>query len=207
MDFAAKKSSMLELVQKHHAGQFRVGEVPVWHHLARVSGLLETVLGETREGAAGEREDIIVAALAHDSMEDTAVTPDELKAILGEHGLALVEGMTNRFGDDHPEPYVHQVIESEEGVRLIKLSDLFDNCTSVTYNLFGLGTKWNDEYFLPIVRPMIAAIIPTPFHAFSRTGELLKAMVRASYANLLEEHRRYKEAGRNGVATITRESK
>ncbi|MEK9152432.1 MAG: hypothetical protein AAB692_03635 [Patescibacteria group bacterium] len=207
MDFADKKSAMLDLVQKYHAGQFRAGEVPVWHHLARVSGLLETVLDATREGSASEREDVIIGALAHDSMEDTTVTPAELRAILGLHGLALVEGMTNRFGDDHPEPYVHQVVENEEGVRLIKLSDLFDNCTSVTFNLYALGTKWNDEYFLPIVRPMISAIMPTLFHAYPKTSEILKAMVRASYANLLEEHRRYKEAGRNDVATITRREK
>jgi hypothetical protein len=119
-----------------------------------------------------------------------------MEAIIGQLGVSYIEGMTNSFGDDHPEPYVRQVSQAAEGVRLIKLSDLADNCTNVTYTLFALGTKWAEEYFLPIVRPMIAAVLPTEFSKYPRTSEKLKTQVAASYAILLAEVDRFKAEGK-----------
>lgn len=191
--FAARREKALELMKKKHAGQTRSGGVPVWHHLDRVSRTLERVLAETKEGTAEEREAIALAGLGHDSIEDTDVTKAELLEAFGPRGLELIEGMTNRLGDDHPDQYVAQVRASDEGTRLIKLSDLHDNCTHVVYNLAWLGTKWNAEYFLPIVRPMISAIIETKFTAFPQAAERLKNAVRASYATLLDEHARMEE--------------
>ena len=194
-EFQQKRAAALAFVQKAHAGQTRVGDVPVWHHLDHVSRVLELVLDESQEGTPEERETVALAGLGHDALEDTLVTREEMLAVFGEHGLALIEGMTNRFGDDHPEPYVRQVAESEEGVRLIKLSDLYDNCTSVTYNLFALGTKWTEEYFLPIVTPMIEVVLPTRFSTYQKSAGRLTGMVRISFAILREELARYKAAG------------
>lgn len=197
MTFEDKRAKGIELVKRVHDGQTRAdGSVPAWYHLVRVSATLQTVLGETGEGAPEEREIIALAALAHDSIEDTEVTREELVEHFGERGLALVEGMTNRFGDDHPAPYVKQVAAAEEGVRLIKFADLYDNCTSVTYCLYSLGSKWAEGYFLPIVTPMIEALLPTEFATYPKAAERLKGMVRVSRRILLEEVARYKETGR-----------
>ena len=190
MDFETKKQEALALVQRVHAGQVRAGGVPVWHHLARVSRTLEVVLNETEEGPAEEREAIVLAAFAHDALEDTPVTKEEILAACGQRGLELVVGMTNSFGDDHPEPYVAQVAASDEGTRLIKFSDLYDNLSGAAYNLYILTTKWNEDYFLPIVRPMIAKLMTTDFTVYPKTAERLKGMVRVAYDRLLEEHRR-----------------
>lgn len=184
-----QRARAIALVRTAHAGQKR-SDGPVWHHLDRVSRLLEIILGETKEGTETKRQTISLAALGHDSLEDTSVTAEELRAVFGQDGLALIEGMTNRFGDDHPEPYVKQVAAAAEEVRLIKLSDLYDNCTSVIFTLNALGPKWNDEFFLPIVRPMVAAVLETEFKTYPETAKMLKSMVRASFTQLLDEHQR-----------------
>ena len=38
--------------------------------------------------------DTIAAGLLHDVLEDTAVTPEQLKAEFGDHIFALVDGVT-----------------------------------------------------------------------------------------------------------------
>lgn len=195
--FAEKKAAGQAFVAAIHAGQTRAdGSVPAWYHLARVSFVLERVLAETGEGTAEEREAIALAALGHDSLEDTDVEPKELEKRFGARGLQLIEGMTNRLGDDDHGPYVRQVAAAEEAVRLIKLADLYDNLTGVTYDLFVLGSKWTDEWFRPIVEPMIETVLPTAFTTYPRTAERLCGMVRIAHALLKEESARYKAAGR-----------
>lgn len=183
----------LRLVKKYHAGQVRAGGVPVWHHLARVSGILETVLADTGEGTPEGRADIVLAALGHDTLEDTEVRESELEEIFGARALSLIKGMTNTFGDDHPEPYVAQVAAAEEGTRLIKLADLLDNTMGATYNLYALGVKWCDEFYLPIIRPMIPAVTRSEFSTYPVAAEKLKGMVATVYELFLEELERFRK--------------
>lgn len=191
--YAKKRKEILDFIKLIHAGQVRAGNVPVWHHLDRVSKLLEIIMEEEAEGTESERQIISLAGLGHDSLEDTDVTEEELQKYFGEEGLKLIVGMTNRFGDEHPEPYVAQVCGANEGVRLIKLSDLYDNCASVIYTLKELGTKWVDNYFLPIVTPMIEAVVKTEFRIYPKSAERFKKMVTTSYAMLCNECEKFKE--------------
>lgn len=168
----------LKLVKKFHAGQTRASNVPVWHHLARVSRQLEFVLHKTLEGTERERDIIVIASLAHDSLEDTKVTKAELEKVLGKDGLAIVEGMTNTWGDDHPKEYVEKVAGSSEAVRLVKMSDMIENITSVALNLKILGLKFADEYFSPIIEPMYEALINTKFTTFPETAERMMFLMK-----------------------------
>jgi hypothetical protein len=137
---------------------------------------------------------MVIAALGHDALEDTPVTADELRPVFGDRGVALVQGMTNPIGDHDHGPYVLQVAAAEEAVRLIKLSDLYDNCTGVAYCLFALGVPWTEEFFLHVTRPMIAALEKTTFSLYPRTAALLFGMVRTSFALLEDEVARYRAA-------------
>lgn len=185
--FFKKRLTALRLVQRLHHGQMRGdGTEPGWHHLDRVSRILEHTLARYEEGTQRERDTIALAGLGHDALEDTDASDKELQAYFGQDGLALIQGMTNRDGDAHTEGYVRQIVASEEGVRLIKFADLYDNCMSVNYGLFTLGTAWTKGFFLPIVTPMIAAVIPTSFTKFSKTAECLKQMVLRAEETLLE---------------------
>lgn len=182
----------VRFVQKKHAGQFRAGGVPAWHHLARVSQTLATLLQRTKEGTRSEREHIIVAALGHDVLEDTAATERDVVAVFGDRSTELVRGMTNTWGDDHTKPYERQIVQSEEAVRLIKLADLYDNYTSVTHHVRELGTTWTKTWFLPIVAPMYRAVSKTKFVVYPNTAGMLIAMVSVASELLQGELRRTK---------------
>ena len=191
--FAKKRTAALALVKRIHSGQMRGdGTEPAWHHLDRVSRVLEHILDEESEGTKEEREVIHLSALGHDSLEDTTVTRKELEKCFGMEGTKLIQGMTNTLGDHHDvRPYVKQICASAEGVRLIKLADLYDNCTSVSYGLFALGVKWTRSFFLPIVEPMVKAVTVTKFSVFPRSSDRLKILVRSAHRTLLENVERY----------------
>ncbi len=187
-----KHRNALKFVKKKHAGQFRANKVPVWHHLARVSKLLELILEKNREGKSKERFTIILAALGHDLIEDTKVTDTEIVKIFGVDGFELIEGMTNEWGDKFKAPYIRKVLRAPEGVRLIKLADLYDNIVGVVYNLKKLGSAWTKSYFLPIVMPMQKALRKSDFRTYKKTANLLNSMVELGLNLLIEEVRRYR---------------
>ena len=179
----------LLFVQKKHHGHFRGGGMPEWQHLLRVSELLCHTLSATKEGTASEWRMIYLSALGHDLLEDTKATKKEIGAVFSLRGLALIEGMTNEIGDSDHSAYIQAMTNAEEAVRLIKLSDLYDNFTSVVFNLSFLGPKWTTSFLLPKVTPMHTAIKKTNFIRYKRTAEFLIKMVDSSAALLESELR------------------
>lgn len=193
MSFGGKYQRAARFVQKKHRGQFRAGRVPVWHHLARVSRLLAVILSKHKEGSPKERLVVILAALGHDLIEDTSAKEEEVRSIFGNEGLAIIRSMTNRWGDKHPAPYVKQVIHSPEIVRLVKLSDLYDNITNAAFNIRLLGVRWVTSYFLPIVLPMRKALIRTRFSRYRRSAAELITLVEIAASILDDELERFKK--------------
>ncbi|HEY9842936.1 MAG: hypothetical protein ACAI44_33455 [Candidatus Sericytochromatia bacterium] len=188
-DFQSAFNRAFDFVKLKHAGQYHANHLPVWHHLARVSERLTQLLELHQEGDSEQRALISLAALGHDLFEDTDVAEEDVIAVFGPDGYRLIAGMTNEHGDESIEPYVQKMAQEPEAVRLIKLADLCDNVTSVTYNLISLGPRWAREFFLPIVHPMIEMILSAEFTLYARSAQELKSYLRASYALLeLEYH-------------------
>lgn len=181
----------LAFVRTHHTG-VRSSGAPIWHHLARVSDVLESVLSVHGEGTADERFQVTLAALGHDLLEDTQVSEADVRRVFGDRGYELIWGMTNEQGDDDVTAYVKKVSEAEELVRLIKLADLFDNCSNVAYNMPSLGVSWVESFFLRVVTPMKEAVSKTSFETYRETARDLSAMVQHSYEVLLRETARTK---------------
>jgi (p)ppGpp synthase/HD superfamily hydrolase len=181
----------LHFVREKHVGQFHAKNLPVWHHMARVSNRLDFALNIFSEGVQTERETIVLAALGHDVLEDTNATQEEVRDIFGEDALEIILGMTNDWGDENITPYVEKVVSGPESVRLTKLSDLCDNMTSVTYTLPILGQDWLHSFFLPIVTPMKTALVETEFKKFTQTANLLTEMVDVADIILRNEAQRY----------------
>lgn len=177
--------------EKKHAGQMHANNVPVTHHLARVSECLLYFLNLNREGTVRERAIISLAALGHDILEDTEVKPDEVKNVFGEKCFKLIWGSTNEWGDQDISPYVRKVTAASEEVRLIKLADLADNITSVAYNIAVLGIEWTTSYFLPIVTPMKEAVRRTSFRRYQKTAQDLICIIDLYYGVLLTELERF----------------
>ena len=185
----------LRFVQEKHRRQFRAGGVPVWHHLVRVSRLLNICFENTKEGNARERFVVSLAALGHDLLEDTNAEEKETRDVFDDYGYELICGMTNRWGDKDVGLYVRQMRGAEEAVRIIKLADLYDNISNVTYNLKLLGLRWTHSYFLPIVEPMRKMIIKTRFGKYKKTANTLIFLVKGA-TRLLEYEIKNLEGGK-----------
>jgi (p)ppGpp synthase/HD superfamily hydrolase len=184
--FETKRGKILTFVKKYHSKCTRKGPAEEdWHHADRVSWLLELILRENGEfnqvsGVAA------LAALGHDLVEDTRAKETEIKKVFGKEGFIIIEGMTNRKGDKIVGEYVKQVCLAPELVRLVKLSDLFDNCASILYNLDRIGGAWTKKVYLPIVTPMATEIVKTTFEEYPETGATLKNAMQAIFKTLVQ---------------------
>ena len=115
-----------------HEGQFRLtGDAYVEHPLA-VAGILAELHLDT---------DTLVAALLHDTVEDTPVTRDDIRASFGEPVAKLVDGVTKlgkihvRTAEQHQAENIRKMLVAmAEDVRvvLIKLGDRLHNMRTVS---------------------------------------------------------------------------
>ena len=119
LDFAARK----------HAGHRRKGEAkePYINHLAEVARLVA-------EATDGRDTDLVVAALLHDTIEDTGVTHAELVAGFGSE----VAGIVLECTDDHSLPKAERKrLQAEtaplksDRARMLKIADKTSNLRSI----------------------------------------------------------------------------
>ena len=69
-----KYERMRELVRARHRAQSRNGgKVPYAQHCERVAQLLAFVLDTTKEAQALDRENMVLASMGHDLIEDTEI--------------------------------------------------------------------------------------------------------------------------------------
>jgi (p)ppGpp synthase/HD superfamily hydrolase len=129
-------TELLMLILKYHAGQTRVGNRedgksdPQIEHLFRVFvGLLQpcdhypSSLRLVRQNAAPLMLDV---ALAHDILEDTDVTEEELSKVLNEYGLEAVKALTRKKDQSYFD-YIEKQVLTNPLASLVKLADLEDN--------------------------------------------------------------------------------
>ena len=111
--------------EKHHRGQMRKsGDPYITHPLA-----VTTILAEL-----GMTEPTLVAALLHDTVEDTAYTLDALRTDFGDEVALLVDGVTKldkvKYGDSAQAETIRKMIvamSTDIRVLVIKLADRLHN--------------------------------------------------------------------------------
>ncbi len=117
---------------ERHAGQKRKGKTaePYINHPLTVAEILRRV-------GAIKDADIIVAALLHDTVEDTQTTPDELEAQFGGRVRELIEEVT----DDKSLPkarrkelQIEHAPHLSDGAKQIKLADKTVNVNDVAFS-------------------------------------------------------------------------
>jgi len=116
-----------------HEGQFRDSGEPFFLHPFEVASILAELELDL---------DTIAAGLLHDVLEDTAVTPEQLRAEFGEHILALVDGVTkleklpfkDRF-EREAENLRKMIFAMAKDIRviLIKLADRLHNMRTLRH--------------------------------------------------------------------------
>lgn len=102
---------------EHHYGQHDKAGLPYILHPIRVMDTLRV---------AGYGETVLVAAVLHDTVEDTDLTLDSIYVIFGGEVRDLVDALTRRKGEAYLD-YIARVKEAGGDAVAIKLSDIGDN--------------------------------------------------------------------------------
>jgi len=153
-----------------HEGQVRkYTNEPYIEHPKRVSWRVSMVPGASAE--------MIAAAVLHDTLEDTDLSPEQIERYCGPVVLRYVDGCTDKFGpEDHPgNRKVRKQLEAERlgkeprEVQVIKLADIFDNL---------VGTDPNDSFSEVFLREKVALMALMAL--ISGADALLKAEVDAA---------------------------
>jgi (p)ppGpp synthase/HD superfamily hydrolase len=104
-----------ELAYRLHRHQRDKGGQPYYLHVATVRDML-----------TGEDEEVRIAAVLHDSVEDTDMTLDELRRLgCAERTLAAIDSVTRREDETYLE-FVARARQNPDG-RKIKLADNLHN--------------------------------------------------------------------------------
>src|SRR6266702_6258539 len=121
----------LRFASKKHGGQTRKGtDVPYIAHLMGVASLVLE---------AGGDEDMAIAALLHDVVEDCGGMPRlrEVRKQFGPRVAKIVEGCTDSFGDPKPEwmerkkNYLREVKDADAETRLVSAADKLHNVRTI----------------------------------------------------------------------------
>jgi guanosine-3',5'-bis(diphosphate) 3'-pyrophosphohydrolase len=148
-------ASAASYAARAHAGQLRKdGRTPYIAHPMRVCLALLTVFNVTDR-------DALVAALLHDTIEDTKTDFDELEAEFGIDVANLVAAMTKdkRLTEEKRErQYIAQVINGGWRVQVLKLGDIYDNLSDVeSLSVDKRQTSLaRAKYYLAAMKPALA---------------------------------------------------
>jgi guanosine-3',5'-bis(diphosphate) 3'-pyrophosphohydrolase len=120
-----------DIAEKHHRGQMRKSGDPYITHPLAVTTILADI---------GMTEPTLVAALLHDTVEDTPYTLDELRSDFGDEVALLVDGVTKldkvKYGDSAQSETIRKMIvamSKDIRVLVIKLADRLHNMRTLRY--------------------------------------------------------------------------
>lgn len=127
-----------------HQGQFRKGTAtPYFQHVAAVALILDRLDFE---------EDVVVAGLLHDTVEDTAATLDEIRMRFGDDVVGIVrlcsEIKTDNQGQPRPwrvrkREHLEALVDAPTSVRAVILADKLHNLLSIECDLRDGSPVWS----------------------------------------------------------------
>jgi len=136
MNASNKISKAIAFANTAHAGHFRKGtSIPYIFHVLNVGKLL------TEEMEC--EEDVVVAGILHDTVEDTPVTYEDIEREFGQNVLRLVKGASEQDKSDTWENRKAATIEhtADEAIDVlqVKLADKYDNITAIQRDAERMG--------------------------------------------------------------------
>ncbi|MBI1952912.1 MAG: HD domain-containing protein [Candidatus Omnitrophica bacterium] len=136
---SGKFDEALQFASKAHRQQTRKGTTtPYVTHLMAVSAIV---------GENGGDEDLMIAALLHDSMEDQGVTREEIGSRFGSRVASMVEACSDCTSKPKPpwrqrkEMYLAHLRAAGPDVRLISLADKLHNARTLLGDLRDVGPE------------------------------------------------------------------
>jgi hypothetical protein len=123
------ESAILLAVQSHE-GQFDADGTPhILHSLEVMFAVKNELEGRTIEeiqsAYAATREELLIAAVLHDVVEDTPVELDTIRDAYGQCVAGIVDSVTRRAGESYRD-FIYRARVSKGG-RLVKKCDLLKN--------------------------------------------------------------------------------
>lgn len=112
---------------KHRHQIRKDGRTPYIAHPFRVAMIVRDIFGVADD-------EVLAAALLHDTIEDTNTDYDEINNAFGERVAVLVAALTKNMAlpeSEREASYDRQLAAAPWEARLIKLADVFDNITDV----------------------------------------------------------------------------
>lgn len=178
MSYSERYARALGIAARAHRHQTRKGkDVPYVTHPVHVARILDR---------HGFPEDLVLAGLLHDVLEDTDVTEQELEAAVGAEVVALVRAVTEQKSEDGVErPWevrkaeqLAQLAAAPRDVLALKAADAIHNAretlddvqthgTAVAFSRFKRGPGPSVDYYRKI-----AAIVDANLPAHPLTAEL-----------------------------------
>ncbi len=142
----ARIEQAFQLGAAMHAGQTRKSGEPYYNHPIAVADMLADLNADA---------DTIIAALLHDTVEDTPLTLPEIHAKFGGSVSELIDGLTKLSADEIRSPQLDEQVESlrkifrlmqaDVRIMVIKLYDRLHNMQTVEFlsekRRFGLSTE------------------------------------------------------------------
>ena len=130
-----REDRALEYVKNAHGSQRRKYlDIPYWTHVIEVSEICRTAIIPYQ---CHDSEDIYVAALAHDLLEDTLITEERLEKDWGSSVTELVIQLTDPSRPEDGNREQRKLIDREHYIgacpcsQTIKLADLISNTQSI----------------------------------------------------------------------------
>jgi guanosine-3',5'-bis(diphosphate) 3'-pyrophosphohydrolase len=120
-----------EWMREAHEGQTRSNGEPYYIHPVRVMMQLQFQDAEN---------DLLIAALMHDTVEDTPVTYKEIWDTFGDRVAHWVDAVTRRDGETY-KTFILRVAEDKTAARL-KIADIHDNLFDVDDYKPGLRKRY-----------------------------------------------------------------
>jgi guanosine-3',5'-bis(diphosphate) 3'-pyrophosphohydrolase len=159
-DVVARIARAVQFATGHHGDQRRKTGVPYLEHLLEAVQILV-------QGAGVRDPDVLVAAVLHDVVEDTACTLDEITAAFGPRAAELVSWVTmpeRGPGEDAAavrEAYLRRLRLAPDDAILVKLADRMSNVQT----LRNLTPDRQRAYYAQTVEYIIPLTAAQPWFA------------------------------------------
>ena len=126
----------IEFATLKHQGQKRKGtDIPYIVHPMEVMQILT---------ANGCEEDVVIAGILHDTLEDTATEREELVEIFGERVATLVASESedkSKSWEERKQTTIDRLATCEEEVAICALADKLSNLRSIYYDYQKIGDE------------------------------------------------------------------
>jgi len=146
-DFCLSKKEYLEVIEFikiKHEGQFRKFTLsPYYIHPVRVASLVY------KYKESHKIDELVIASLLHDTLEDTSTTEKEIEEKFGLQVLSLVQELTTNKEDcilqGKSDYLANKMINMSSWALVIKLCDRLDNIADFLYASDSFIKKYSEE--------------------------------------------------------------